>query len=419
MKRKLQTKRRIDLLILESKETITLDSSTEDDLGIIDGGGVAVDKGKIVEAASSQLLERKYSASRHLSAMDGIILPGFVDPHTHLVFQGSREEEFQQRLGGASYLDVLRKGGGIMETVNKTRQTMPSELLSIAQDRLNSMMEAGTTALEVKSGYGLTLEDELKILGVIRQLKKQNICQVASTFLGAHAVPAWMTPEDYAKTVIEEMIPAVHQQKLAEFCDVFCEDGVFNPELSKKILRAGIDYGLRPKIHADQFTDGHGAKVANDVGATSADHLVHSKTSELERMIKASVVPVVLPASSHSLLSTDHAAVAEMLSMGLPVALGTDFSPSNWILGQLTVAAIAARELRMKAADIIRGITINAARALHLQDSIGSIRNGKRANLVTLRVPGYKWIGYTYGEGIVDKVLIEGKEVVREGKRVH
>lgn len=419
MKRKLQTKRRIDLLILESKETITLDSSTEDDLGIIDGGGVAVDKGKIVEAASSQLLERKYSASRHLSAMDGIILPGFVDPHTHMVFQGSREEEFQQRLGGASYLDVLRKGGGIMETVNKTRQTMPSELLSIAQDRLNSMMEAGTTALEVKSGYGLTLEDELKILGVIRQLKKQNICQVASTFLGAHAVPAWMTPEDYAKTVIEEMIPAVHQQKLAEFCDVFCEDGVFNPELSKKILRAGIDYGLRPKIHADQFTDGHGAKVANDVGATSADHLVHSKTSELERMIKASVVPVVLPASSHSLLSTDHAPVAEMLSMGLPVALGTDFSPSNWILGQLTVAAIAARELRMKAADIIRGITINAARALHLQDSIGSIRNGKRANLVTLRVPGYKWIGYTYGEGIVDKVLIEGKEVVREGKRVH
>jgi imidazolonepropionase len=419
VKGKPQTKRRIDLLILDSKETITLANSTQDDLGIIDGGGVAIDKGKIIDVASSQLLERKYSASRQLRATDEIILPGFVDPHTHLIFQGSREDEFQLRLGGASYLDVLRKGGGIMETVNKTHQTAPTELLSIAQNRLNSMMEAGTTTLEIKSGYGLSLEDELKILRVIRQLKSQNLCQVASTFLGAHAVPAWMTPEDYAKTVIDEMIPTVHQQKLAEFCDVFCEDGVFNPELSKKILRAGNSYGLKPKIHADQFTDGQGARIANDVGATSADHLVHSKPGELGRMTKTSVVPVVLPASSHSLLTSAHAPVTEMLSMGLPVALGTDFSPSNWILGQLTVAAIAARELRMKAADIIRGITINAARALHLQDSVGSIRNGKRADIVTLKVPNHKWIGYTYGEGIVDKVLIEGREVVREGKRVH
>jgi imidazolonepropionase len=414
-----QTKRRIDLLILDSKETITLAHSTKDDLGIIDGGGVAIDRGRIVEAASSQLLERKYSASRQLRATDEIILPGFVDPHTHLIFQGSREEEFQQRLGGASYLDVLRKGGGIMETVNKTRQTTPSELLSIGQSRLNSMIEAGTTTLEIKSGYGLDLEGELKILRVIRQLRRQNLCQVASTFLGAHAVPAWMTPEDYARTVIEEMIPTVHQQKLAEFCDVFCEDGVFNPELSKKILRVGASHGLRPKIHADQFTDGQGARVANDVGATSADHLVHSNLGQLERMAKTSVVPVLLPASSHSLLSSDHAPLTEMLSMDLPVALGTDFSPSNWILGQLTVAAIAARGLRMKAADIIRGITINAARALHLQDSVGSIRNGKRADIVTLKVPSHKWIGYTYGEGIIDKVLIEGREVVTEGKRVH
>jgi len=414
-----QTKRRIDLLILDSKETITLASSTEDQLGIIDGGGVAIDKGRIVSAASSQLLERKFSASRHLLATDEIILPGFVDPHTHLIFQGSREEEFQRRLGGASYLEVLRKGGGIIETVNKTRQTTPTELLSIAQNRLNSMIEAGTTTLEMKSGYGLSLEDELKILRVIRQLKRQNMCQVASTFLGAHAVPVGMTPEDYTRLVVEEMIPAVHQQKLAEFCDVFCENGVFSPGLSKKILRAGANFGLRPKIHADQFNDSQGARVANDLGATSADHLVHSKPSELGRMTKTSVIPVLLPASSLSLLSSDHAPVTEMLSMGLPVALGTDFSPSNLILGQLTVAALAARGLRMKAPDIIRGITINAARALHLQDSVGSIRNGKRADIVTLKIPNHKWIGYTYGEGIVDKVLIEGRDVVREGKRVH
>jgi len=306
-----------------------------------------------------------------------------------------------------------------METVNKTRQTTEDELFSIAQRRLDAMIEAGTTTLEIKSGYGLNLQDELKILRVIRRLKRQNPCKIAATFLGAHSIPTGMISKEYAKMVMEEMIPAVHQERLAEFCDVFCEKGVFNPELSKEILRAGIRNGLRPKIHADQFSDSQAAGVANDVRATSADHLVHSELGELQRMGGTSVIPVLLPASSHSLMSEDYAPARDMLSQGLPVALGTDFSPSNWILGLLTVAAVATRGLRMKAAEIIRGITINAARSLSLQQSVGSIANGKRADIVILKVPSYTWIGYTYGEGLVDKVLIEGKEVVREGKRVH
>jgi imidazolonepropionase len=293
------------------------------------------------------------------------------------------------------------------------------ELLSIAQRRLNNMLEAGTTTLEVKSGYGLRLEDELKILRVIRQLKMRNPCKIAATFLGAHSIPNGTIPEQYVRMVIEEMIPAVHHERLAEFCDVFCENGVFNPESSRAILRAGIRNGLRPKIHADQFTDNQGARIANDTRATSADHLVHSNLDELERMTKTLVIPVLLPASSHSLLGADYAPARDMLSKGLPVALGTDFSPSNWILGQLTVAAVAARGLRMKSEEIIRGITINAATALGLQHSVGSITKGKRADMVILKVPSHKWIGYTYGEGLVDKVLIEGREVVREGKRVN
>lgn len=412
-------KRRIDLLILDSKETITVDDTIEDDIGIIDDGGVAIDRGRIVDVASSQLLERKYAAPKHLLASNEIVLPGFVDPHTHLVFQGSREEEFQRRVEGASYLDILRKGGGIMETVNKTRQTMQSELLSIAQHRLNNMIEAGTTTLEIKSGYGLRPEHEMKILQVIRRLDRQNPCKIVATFLGAHAIPEGMIPEDYARIVIEEMIPAVHQQNLAEFCDVFCENGVFSPELSRKILKAGSINGLKPKIHADQFSDSQGARVANDLRAISADHMVYSRPSELERMTKTSAVPVLLPASSHSLMGGNYAAAKEMLSKKLPVALGTDFSPSNWILGQLTVGAIAARGLRMKEAEIIRGITINASKALGLQNTVGSITNGKRADVVILKVPSYKWIGYTYGENLVDKVLIQGREVVREGKRVY
>ena len=365
------------------------------------------------------MLEQKYSASRHLLATGEIVVPGFVDPHTHLVFQGSREEEFQQRLAGASYLDILQKGGGIMETVNKTRQTSQFELLTIAQDRLNTMVEAGTTTLEIKSGYGLRFEDELKILRVIHKLKEQNLCRIAATFLGAHAVPSGMAPEDYARIVIEEMIPSVRREGLAEFCDVFCENGVFNPQLSRKILRAGTRNGLRPRIHADQFTESQGAGVANEVRAASADHLVHSKLGELERMTQTSVTPVLLPASSHSLLSGKYAPAKDMLSKGLPVALGTDFSPSNWILGQLTVAAVAARGLRMKADEIIRGITINAARSLGLEHTIGSIAPRKRADIVVLKVPSHKRIGYTYGEGMVDKVLIEVREIVKEGKRVY
>lgn len=375
--------------------------------------------GKIVETASSQLLERKYSASRRILATDEIVLPGFVDPHTHLVFQGSREEEFQQRLGGASYLDILRKGGGIMETVNKTHQTTQDQLVSIAQRRLDAMIEAGTTTLEIKSGYGLHLDQELKILRVIRHLKKENPCRIVATFLGAHSIPTGLIPKEYAKTVIEEMIPAIREEGLAEFCDVFCEEGVFSPELSKKILTAGARSGLRPKIHADQFTDSQGARVANVVRAVSADHLVHSKLDELKRMSETLVVPVLLPGSSHSLLSADYAPAREMLSEGLPVALGTDFSPSNWVPELLTVAAEAARGLRMRAEEIIRGITTNAARALGLEHSVGSIAKGKRADLVILRAPSYKWIGYTYGKGLVDKVLIGGREVVKEGKRIH
>lgn len=306
-----------------------------------------------------------------------------------------------------------------METVNKTRQTTQDQLVSIAQRRLDTMMEAGTTTLEIKSGYGLHLDQELKILRVIRQLRKRNPCRIAATFLGAHSIPAGITPEEYAKTVIEEMIPAVREEGLAEFCDVFCEEGVFSPELSMEILKVGRRNGLRQKIHADQFTDSLGARVANEVKAVSADHLVHSKLDELKRMSETSVVPVLLPGSSHSLLSADYAPAREMLSEGLPVALGTDFSPSNWVLGLLTVAAAAARGLRMRAEEIIRGITINAAKALGLENSVGSIAKGKRADLVILKAPSYKWIGYTYGEGLVDKVLIGGREVVNEGKRIH
>lgn len=413
-------KRRVDLLILDSEETITVDDKLGvDDLGVIDGGGVAVDKGKIVEAASTESIERKYTANFLIHADDEIVLPGFVDPHTHLIFDGSREEEFQRRVGGLPYLDALSKGGGILETVNRTRQATPEDLLEISRERLDTVLEEGTTTIEIKSGYGLRQPDEFKILRTISRLSKEHPCRTVATFLGAHAIPPeYSDIDNYARVVIREMLPAVRNQKLAEFCDVFCEKGAFDPKSSLKILRAALAMGLRVKIHADEFSDSGGAAIANKTGAVSADHLVHSPTRELEKMRETGVTPVLLPASSHSLLMTQHAKAREMLSMGLPVALGTDFSPANWALGQLTSAALAARELRMRAEEIIRGITINAARALGLDHRIGAITPGRAADINIIRAPNHKRIGYAYSGGLVDKVLIGGKVVVAGGKRV-
>jgi len=412
-------KKRVDVLILNSNETITIDSpDTETGLGIIDNGGVAINKGKITLAASTDLLERKFRARRTMDAEDQIILPGFVDPHTHLIFAGAREAEFQLRIAGASYMDVLRKGGGIIETVNRTRQTSSESLFQSGKQRLDKCLESGSTTVEIKSGYGLRDDDELRILRTIQRLQKYHPCRTVSTFMGAHAVPPGETSSEYVLSVIDEMLPQIARAGLAEFCDVFCEQGAFDSAESARILGKARELGLKLKIHADQFTESGGAEIANKLHATSADHLVHSPTRQLEKMAETKVVPVVLPSSSLSVLTGENADARSMLTLGLPVALGTDFSPSNWMLGQLTVAALASRQLRMKASEIIRGITINAARALGLEKRVGSLHVGKDADLVTLRVPSHKWIGYTYGERIVDNVLIGGEWVVRDGKRI-
>ncbi len=412
-------KRRVDVLVLNSNETITLDSpDTEKGLGVVDNGGVAIDQGKIVLAASTELLQRKFRARRTIDAEGEIIMPGFVDPHTHLVFAGARDAEFQLRIAGVTYMDVLRKGGGIIETVNHTRQASPESLFQSGMQRLDTCLESGSTTVEIKSGYGLREDSELKILRTVQRLKRYHPCNIVPTFMGAHAVPPGESSSEYVPSVINDMLPHVAQEGLAEFCDVFCERGAFDSIESRRILGKAAKLGLKLKIHADQFTDSGGAQVANRLHAISADHLVHSATKQLEKMAKTNVTPVLLPSSSQSVLGGENADARGMLAMGLPVALGTDFSPSNWMLGQLTVAALASRELRMNASEIIRGITINAARAIGLEKRIGSLHPGKQADIVTLRAPNHRWIGYTYGERVVDNVLIEGESVVRDGRRI-
>src|SRR5207249_3870960 len=269
-----------------------------------------------------------------------------------------RDAEFQLRIEGISYMDVLRKGGGIIETVNRTRQASADSLFRSGKLRLDACLESGSTTVEIKSGYGLRDDEEIKILKTVSRLKKYHSCRIVPTFMGAHAIPPGETSSEYVLSVINEMLPQIARAGLAEFCDVFCEQGAFDSLESGRILGKALKLGLKLKIHADQFTDSGGAEIANKLRATSADHLVHSPAKQLERMAETKVTPIVLPSSSHSVLAGENADARGMLALGLPVALGTDFSPSNWMLGQLTVAALAARELRMKASEIIRGITI-------------------------------------------------------------
>ncbi len=249
-------KKSVDVLILNSNETITLDSrDTDSGLGVIDNGGVAISQGKIVLAASTELLERKFRSRTTLDAADEIILPGFVDPHTHLVFAGAREAEFQSRIEGASYLEVLRKGGGIIETVNRTRQASSESLFQSGKQRLDTCLESGSTTVEIKSGYGLRDDEEFKILRTTNRLKKYHACRVVPTFMGAHAVPFGEVSSEYVTEVIDEMLPQISRAGLAEFCDVFCEGGAFDSLESGRILGKARKLGLKLKIHADQFTD--------------------------------------------------------------------------------------------------------------------------------------------------------------------
>src|SRR5256712_8821914 len=273
-------KSRVDVLLLNSNETITLDSRDgETRLGVVDNGGVAINQGKIVLAASTELLERKFRARRTIDAEDEIILPGFVDPHTHLVFAGAREAEFQRRIAGASYMDVLGKGGGIIETVNRTRQASSESLFQSGKRRLDMCLESGSTSVEIKSGYGLRDDEEVKILRTIQRLKKYHPIAIVPTFMGAHAVPPGETSPEYVLGVINEMLPQIAHAGLAEFCDVFCERGAFDSIESRRILGKAAKLGLRLKIHADQFTDSGGAQVANRLPATSPDPLVQPPTS--------------------------------------------------------------------------------------------------------------------------------------------
>jgi len=391
-------------------------------LGVIDQAAVAVSGEGIVWVGPDADLDREVAVGEHTRVVDAAgrcVLPGLVDPHTHLVYAGSREGELGLKLREVPYLEILARGGGILSTVRHTRQASREELLAAARANLDTMLLHGTTTAEVKSGYGLTVADELKQLRVIRELDTIHPVDLVPTFMGAHAFPPEYQGdrEGYVDLVCREMLPAVAREGLARYGDVFCEDGVFTVDQSRRILLAGKQMGLQPKIHADELSPLGGAELAAELGAVSADHLLYASEEGLRQMAARGVVAVLLPGTLFSLRVGRYADARRMMDLGVSVALATDFNPGSCPTGNMQfIMTLACLGMGMTPEETITAATINAARAIGMADQVGSIQVGKKADLIILNAPNYEYFLYHFGVNRVDTVIKGGRVVVAEGR---
>ena len=391
------------------------------DIGIIEHGSVVVENGRIAFVGSDVEAERyEHTLNGHINTIDAagkIVTPGLIDPHTHIVFGGSREKELEMRLNGAKYIDILKAGGGILQTTTSTREATEEQLIQETSKRLNRFLQYGVTTVEAKSGYGLTLEDELKQLRVAKKLNEKHPVDLVSTFMGAHAVPVEYkeNPDEFVRLVIEEMIPRVAEENLAEFCDVFCEEGVFTVEQSEQILEAGKAYGLKPKIHADEIVQFGGAELAAKVGAVSADHLLQASDEGIKQMAKSGVIAVLLPGTAFFLMEKP-ANARKMIEAGVPVALSTDRNPGSSPTESLPfIMNLACLTMKMTPAEVLTACTINAAHAIGRADEVGSIEVGKKGDLVLFDAPNYQTLQYNYAVNLVDTVIKKGQVIVEGG----
>lgn len=398
--------------------------------GVEGGLAVACWEGRIVAVGSREDVERAAEAAglpvdrfERLDAEGGTVTPGLVDPHTHLVFAGTREAEARLRRQGAGYLEILAAGGGILSTVAATRAASESDLLAHGRRWLAEMLGHGVTTVEAKSGYGLDVATELRLLGIAGHLDEEGPVSVVPTFLGAHAVPPeWRNRPDgteaYVRSVIEDQLPAVADQGWARFCDVFCEEGVFSEDQSRRILQAGIRHGLAPRLHADELAPSGGAELAAELGALSADHLARPSEAGIEALAAAAesgrpVVATLLPATTWTLLSKHRAPARRLIERGVPVALATDFNPGTSPTPNLAlVLTVATIELRLTPAEALAAVTINAAHALGLGEEIGSLEPGKVADLVVWRVPTFEQLPYWAGADLVSAVVKRGRRAL-------
>ena len=371
--------------------------------------------GAIVATGRSDEIERQMPGEAEVVDATGrVVLPGFVDAHTHPVFAGNRLDEFEMRAGGASYEEIAAGGGGIHSTVRKTRAATEDQLLAQARKHAQWFLRSGTTTVEAKSGYGLSVEEEIKILRVIRRLNKESAIEFVPTFLGAHAIPEEFrsAPEQYVALVIHQMLPRVAEEQLAESCDIFCERGYFDLADSEKILRAAQEHGLRLRMHVDQLTNSGGAFLAARLHAATADHLEQANAAEIAALSEAGVQPVLLPASVYSLGQSRYPRAREMIEAGLAVVVATDFNPgSSPTTSMQMVLSLAATQMKMTPAESVTATTINAAYSLNRGDRIGSLEAGKLANFALYDCEDYRELAYYFGMPLTHSVYVRGERV--------
>ncbi len=356
-------------------------------------------------------------AAAVIDARNQVAMPAFVDPHTHIVFAGTREDEFNMRIKGKTYMEIAQAGGGINSTVKKTREATEEELFNFSKKNLQKMIEHGVATFEIKSGYGLNTETELKQLRVIERLKKHFPVDIKATFLGAHEIPPEYrdNKERFIDLVINEMLPAAKEQGIAEYCDIFCEKGVFEVDESRKILTKAKELGFQIRMHADELTSLGGAELAAELGAKSADHLVYVSDKGIDSMVSKNVVFVMLPGTTFFLMSDKYAPAKKIAERGGIVALSTDFNPgSSFTHSMPMIITLACLKMGLTIEQAINAATINAAYSLDLHHKTGSIHKGKQADLIFLNVPSYKFLVYNYGVNHITTVIKKGKVIYQK-----
>ncbi len=354
----------------------------------------------------------KINPEKMIDAAEKTVLPTWCDSHTHIVYAGNREQEFVDRIHGLSYEEIANRGGGILNSAKKLQNTSEDELYEQSKKRLEEVMQLGTGAVEIKSGYGLTVDDEIKMLRVIQRLKTNYPVAIKATFLGAHAFPLEFknNHQPYIDLIINEMIPRIAEEQLAEYIDVFCESGYFSVAETEQILKAGLSHGLIPKIHVNQFNAIGGVALGVKYKALSVDHLEVMLPEDIEALKQTETMPVALPSCSY-FLSIPYTPAREMIAAGLPLALATDFNPGSTPSGNMNfVVATACIKMKMTPEEAINAATINGAYAMGISETHGSITIGKKANLIiTKPIPSFYQLPYAFGSNLIDQVILEGK----------
>ena len=379
-------------------------------LPVIENAYLKIENGLITDYGPMDILTHHDATT--VDCRDRFVFPSYVDSHTHLIFAASREEEFELKIKGATYQEIAAKGGGILNSARKLQKSSEDELFERTLPRVREIIQSGTGVVEIKSGYGLTVEDELKMLRVARRIGRETPLVVKTTFLGAHAIPSHHTKESYMKLIVNEMIPAVAHEKLADFIDVFCETGFFSPEETEHICDEGKKYGMKPRIHANQLGRSGGVQVGVKVNAMSVDHLEHMGEEEIDVLRGSLVMPTALPGAAF-FLNLPFPPARKLIEGGLPLAIASDYNPGSAPSGDMNLMiALSCIKMKMTPAEAFNAATINTASSLELLQSHGSITRGKAGSVfITEKIPSIAYIPYRFGRNLVDRVILNGKFV--------